>query len=82
MTIECYRNNMLQKAFMAGGEGGWGGGGAITKTRHRQVQPAEKLQCTRVLIQTNLVPRAFPLKNFLREKPWGRGCIQTITDNS
>lgn len=40
MTIECYRNNMLQKAFMAGKEGGGGEGGggeAITKTRHRQV---------------------------------------------
>ena len=22
----------------------------------------------------NLVPRAFPLSHFLREKPWGRGC--------
>ena len=39
MTIECYRNNMLQKDFMAGKEGGGGRGGgeAITKTRHRQV---------------------------------------------
>ena len=32
---------------------------------------------------TNLVPRAFPLRNglgpthFLREKPWGRGCSGT-----
>ena len=73
---------MLQKAFMAGGEGGWGGGGSDNKNPAQTSQPAEKLQCTRVLIQTNLVPRAFPLKNFLREKPWGRGCIQTITDNS
>ena len=32
MTIECYRNNMLQEAFMAGGEGGSGGRKAITKT--------------------------------------------------
>ena len=23
----------------------------------------------------NLVPSAFPLKNVLREKPWGRGCF-------
>ena len=33
------------------------------------------------MILTNLVPRAFPLKNgwghFLREKPWGRGWILT-----
>ena len=34
----------------------------------------------------NLVPRAFPLKNgwgpthFLREKPWGRGCGVSVTD--
>ena len=28
-------------------------------------------------LSANLVPRAFPLKNthFLREKPWGRGCL-------
>ena len=27
-------------------------------------------------LKCNLVPRAFPSKTFLREKPWGRGCLK------
>ena len=27
-------------------------------------------------MKRNLVPRAFPLKNVLREKPWGRGWMK------
>ena len=30
-----------------------------------------------MLVMTNLVPRAFPLKNFLRERLWGRGSVMT-----
>ena len=52
MTIEYYRNNMLQKVFMAGGEGGWEGGGSDNKNPAQTSQPAETLQCTRVLIHT------------------------------
>ena len=42
----------------------------------------------RVYVRINLVPRVFPLKNgwgfsrpthFLREKPWGRGCVRIWT---
>ena len=51
MTIECYRNNMLQKAFMAGKEGGGGrpgggGEGRDNKNLAQTSQPAETLQCT------------------------------------
>ena len=28
-----------------------------------------------IMLISNLVPRAFPSKNFLREKPWGRGWL-------
>ena len=30
----------------------------------------------------NLVPRAFPLNHFLREKPWGRGCYVLKKESS
>ena len=37
----------------------------------------------KTIVNSNLIPRAFPLKNgwgathFLREKPWGRGCVNS-----
>ena len=37
----------------------------------------------KTIVNSNLVPRAFPLKNgwgathFLREKPWGRDCVNS-----
>ena len=39
------------------------------------------LQIMSLLAYANLVPRAFPLKNFLREKPWGRGCAYASETN-